>query len=193
MGRALIHCIEEGKEGRDGNCLIEKSRDLGGTWLIEMVYDWYWLFEEGSDFHMGSKMRDDVDKIGVKSTLFGKLRYNHEMLPDWMLPTLGKKYDTLLKLVNPINGNSITGQAATPDFARSGRYKSALLDEYARHPYGQLAYESVTESTNSAFLLFTPYGKANHAYRLASQDDLINVQLQATETESEILRELKIF
>jgi phage terminase large subunit len=193
MARALIFCIEEGKEGRDGNCLIEKSRDLGGTWVIEMVYEHYFIFEEGSDFHMGSKMRDDVDKKGVKSTLFGKLRYSLDMLPVWMMPKLGRKNDSLLKLVHPENGNSITGQSATPDFGRSGRYKSALLDEYARHPYDQQAYESITESTESTFLLYTPYGKANHAYRLASQDDLTCVPLQAEETEEEKERTLLIY
>lgn len=186
--RAMEVCIDTGE-----GALIEKSRDMGLSWLVMLVFQHYWMFREGADFLLGSKKEKDVDEKGVMSKLFPKLRYNADMMPVWMIPKLGKRHDAFCKLVNPLNGNSFVGEAATQDFARSGRYLAILMDEYARHPYGQLAYESATQSSNCVFLLYTPYGKANHAYRLASADDLKHVPLFVEDTEEETDRALRLF
>lgn len=186
--RALEVCVTQGE-----HALIEKSRDMGLSWLALLVFQYYWLFYPGSDFCLGSKKEELVDKRGVLSTLFPKLRYNAEMLPMWMLPKLDKVHDSALKLINPLNKNSIVGEAATQDFSRSGRYRAVLLDEFARHPYAELAFESANHSTNCIVLLFTPYGKGNHAYRLAVQEDLKNVPLQMEDTEDELARTLRLF
>jgi hypothetical protein len=188
IARAMQHCIDTGE-----GALIEKSRDMGLSWLILLVFQWYWIFMPGADFLLGSKKEKDVDEKGVMSKLFPKLRYNAGMLPVWMLPKLERHHDSFCKLINPVNGNSFVGEAATQDFARSGRYLAILLDEFARHPFGELAYESANHSSNSIFLLFTPYGKANHAYRLSVQEDLKHVPLYVDDTEEEIARSLRIF
>lgn len=160
-------CIENGEP-----LIIEKSRDMGLSWLVVLTFQWFWLFLDGADFLCGSRKEDDVDKKGDRSTLFQKFRYNLDMLPAWMCPKLSKSEDAHLKLINPNNGNVLKGESATADFGRSQRYRAVLMDEVARHPYGDYAYASVSQSTNCTILLFTPFGKANIAYRMRSNPDV---------------------
>lgn len=169
----LHDCIRKGEP-----LLIEKSRDMGITWLIVLTFQWFWMFEHGSDFLIGSKVQDLVDKKGDRSTIFQKLRYNIQMQPPWMLPSLDKNHDTFMKIIHPINGNTITGASSTVDFGRGGRYRAAMLDEYAFHPYGKAAYESVSQSTNCIIMPSTPNGKANNFYKLRSIDDLEWIELK---------------
>lgn len=184
--REIRHCIDTGEP-----LLFKKSRDMGATWLILLAFQWYWLFEEGSDFYCTSKTQNDVDLKGSKSTLFEKLRFNLSYLPNWMAPTLGKNHDAFCRMINPKNGNSITGGAAVVDLGRSQRYKAALLDEFARLPYGEASYDSISQSTDCIIMAYTPYGKSNKAYKLFKSPDIVRVPLTYEDapgdTESETL------
>lgn len=165
--KTLHDCIVEGEP-----ILIEKSRDMGLTWIVGLTCQYFWQFLPGSDFHFGSKKQDLVDKKGDMSTIFQKIRYNISKQPNWMLPKLGKNDDTFLKLIHPVNRNTITGEASGPDFGRGGRYKAAVLDEMAFHPYGKAAYESVSHSTDCIIMPSTPNGKTNEFYKLRNKEDI---------------------
>jgi len=167
-------CIMEGEP-----LLIEKSRDRGVTWILGSIGQYFWQFVDGSDILIGSKKEKDVDAKGARGTIFEKIRYNIRMQPKWMLPRLNKTHDSKLKLVHPVNGNSITGQASTSDIGRSGRFKFIILDEFAFHPYGKAAYEACTHSTNCIFLPSTPNGKANEFYKLRSEEDLDWIDIES--------------
>lgn len=157
----LVKCIKTGE-----SLLIEKSRDMGLSWLVMLTFQWFWIFEEGASFHVGGKVESDIDNKGNRSTLFGKIRYNIDFLPLWMLEKLKKTEDCHMKLVCPHNGNTITGGAATPNFGRGGRYKAILFDEFAFHPYGDYAFASASQASNSIICVSTPYGKANKFAKL---------------------------
>lgn len=185
--RTLKECIST-SEG----CMVEKSRDMGLTWLVMLTYHYFWLFEEGSDFHVGSRLKDLTDTKGVISTLIEKVRYNHSRLPAWMAPRMNKYQDTKCRLVHPVTGSTITGEAATPDFARSQRYKSVMLDELARLPYGELAYLSATQSTDCAIGLWTPWGKNNIAYAFNQSTEIERIKLTNYDSEEEKARIIRI-
>lgn len=165
-------CINTGEP-----LLIKKSRDMGATWMILLVFQHFWLYESGSAFHMTSITQDDVDLLGDVSTLFGKLRYNLGYLPEWMKPPMGRHDDGFMKLVNPINGNIITGQAPVLNFGRSRRYKAVLMDEMAQLRNGGTLYSSVSHSTKSIIMPYTPYGKSNEAFRLANSENIERVSV----------------
>lgn len=158
-------CILDGE-----NLLIEKSRDMGASWVVLLAFQWFWLFREGTDLLVTSKKEDNVDKKGDKSTLFEKLRFNASFLPDWMLPTLGKNYDSHMKMINPLNGNTIVGESSNPDTGRSGRYTAALMDEMAFHPYAESAFTSLSQSTDCIIIPSTPNGKGNCFYKLRKNE-----------------------
>lgn len=156
--QTLVNCIENGED-----LLIEKSRDMGVSWLILLVFQYYWLFRDGANFHLGSRKQEAVDRKGDISTLFEKLRYNLDWLPDWMKPAgwQPSMHDNLLRLINPANGNVITGESSNENFGRGGRYRAALFDEFPFWPMQEAAYASAGQSTPCRIVVGTPYGKNN--------------------------------
>jgi hypothetical protein len=114
--------------------LTDKSRDMGVSWMILYVFTHKWLFESGSDFRVGSRKEDFVDKLGDIDTLLEKVRFNLKHLPIWMLPP-GFNFDIhagYMRIINPENGNCILGESANEHFGSGGRRKALLLDEFAK-------------------------------------------------------------
>lgn len=152
--------------------LVEKSRDMGVTWMVLLLCQHGWLFH-GWDFLLGSRKEDYVDTIGDMSTHFPKLRYNLYRLPEWMRPEgfNPKVHDNYMKLINPKSNNSITGESSNPSFARGGRYRAIVFDEFAFWDNAEAAWVSASQSTRCRIPISTPNGKANKFAELALSKD----------------------
>lgn len=157
----ILEIVDSIRSGHD--LIIEKSRDMGATWCALYALQWYWQFHSGYNFHLGSKKKDNVDIIGDLSTLFGKLRYNISLQPQWLLPDRFStdKHMPALKISSPENGNSITGESSNKNFSRSGRYSAILFDEFAFWNYDEEAWAAAGDSTPCRIAISTPYGKFN--------------------------------
>jgi hypothetical protein len=159
--KALMELVSAIENGED--LLIEKSRDMGLSWLVLLAFQYFWLFRDGANFHLGSRKQEAVDRKGDLSTLMEKLRYNLAWLPHWMRLSgfQDNVHDNLLRLLNPANGNTITGESSNENFGRGGRYKAVLFDEFPFWPMQDAAYASAGQSTPSRIVVGTPYGKNN--------------------------------
>jgi len=168
----LVHHITTGED-----LLLEKSRDMGVSWVILLVFQWFWLFKPGATFLLGSRRQDAVDSPNDISSLMEKLRYNLYRLPPWMQPEGFRKdrHATFCKLFNPTNGNTITGEAATANFARGGRYKAVFMDEFAYWQWDDWAFASAGQSTPCRIVASTPHGMANRFAQLR-HDSKIEVE-----------------
>lgn len=163
---------------------VEKSRDMGATWMWILLFQYCWLFRPGYSFHVGSKREDEVDDglISPDSTIFGKWRYNFNKLPPWMRP---KFNDKRLNIMNLDNNNSLTGESSNPAFGRSRRYRAILLDELAFWEAGEAAYEGCADTTNCRIVISTPYGEANAFFRIMHNE---NNEYRALPNEAELKR-----
>lgn len=141
--------------------VVDKSRDMGATWL-EIAFDvWAWLFHNGFQALWGGKKEDDVDDR-TPSTLFGKADIIIQNLPEWMIPNgFNDKSRTFMKLINPENGNTIIGESANQQFSRSGRYTKIFMDEFAFWEYGDRAWTASSDSSPHRVLVSTPNGQGN--------------------------------
>ena len=139
---------------------IEKTRKLGATWLMLAIIVWAWHFKEW-DSIVGSKTERDVDKRGKMGTLFEKLRYIINRLPEWMFPIPLDHYtDKLLILQHPIHKTNIAGESNAPNFGRSGRAKFAFLDEFTSWDQtDRAAYQAVSSTVKCRIPLSTPNRK----------------------------------
>lgn len=156
--RAIRKIVENIDTGKD--LFIEKSRDMGVSWMVGCYISlWYWMFVEGSNILLGSYKEKEVDNKTIDS-LFGKIDYAIFNLPDWMIPQGFKlnKHRTKLKLLNPSNGNAITGDTMNPQFARGSRKTVVMFDELSFWDYAKDAWESAGESTNCRIAMSTPQG-----------------------------------
>lgn len=173
--RAIRSLVEHIDSGRD--VFIEKSREMGVSWIVFCyVALWYWLFREGSNGLLGSYKEKLVDDRTIDS-LFGKIDYALQNLPDWMLPNgfNMKKHRTKLKLANPENGNVITGDTMNPNFGRGSRKTYIAFDELAFWDYAKDAWESAGDATNCRIANSTPNGYDFYAMLRESGIDIVTL------------------
>src|SRR5262245_14205431 len=106
----------------DQDLVIEKSREMGASWLCLLVMYWLWLFHPRKKFLCISRNEASVDEPGEPDSLFWKLDFVWKYLPDWMRPRGWRaKSRQKLSFVNPENGSAITGQASTGKAGVGGR------------------------------------------------------------------------
>lgn len=153
--------------------LVEKSRDLGCTWIfaINDLHDWLFSGEK-IEILWGSWKEEYVDQRGNTKTIFEKFRHALRNLPKWMLPKnfAWGDHDNYMRLLNPETGSLISGESTNSNFGRGGRFYRARLDEFAFWPIDKLAWEGVADSTNCRTALSTPNGASNEFAKLAKSD-----------------------
>lgn len=144
------------------NGLIEKSRDLGATWMVSAWAVHKWLFDTGFSCLFGSRKEDLVDNQTLDS-IFGKLRYIIYRLPAFLRPKISErsKHDRYLSIVNPNNDNAITGESANIGFGRGGRSSVCFLDEFAHIQHSEAVWASISDNTDCVIALSTPNGMDN--------------------------------
>lgn len=150
----LYDCIVNGK-----SVAIDKSRDMGATWLILAVFAWFWLFVPGSRFIVMSRTQDLVYKDGDPDSLFWKIEYLIQRLPPWMLPA-GFSIDTQVSLMlrNPANGNTIVGRSTTAAQGAGSRVTAVMLDEAALVRELRSLWVSFRAATACTIVNSTPRG-----------------------------------
>lgn len=146
----LVYAIETGD-----NLMVEKSRDMGISWVTLAVIIWFWLFREGFQALLGSYLEELVDN-GAPDSLFGKFDIILRFLPFSPQGFDDKKHRTYMKLFNPMNGAIISGAAPTSRFARAGRYTAILMDEIPFWNNPDQSFASAGESSRCCILIATP-------------------------------------
>ena len=159
---ALVTLVESVDKGRD--VIIDKSRDMGASWLCVALATWYWLFRPDSQVLLVSRIEDLVDRRGDPDCLMWKIDYMISNLPEWMLPCpqkdleVGGRYRRHLQLVNPRTGSTISGQATTAHVGRGGRRTFILFDEMAAMEHATDAWRSAADTTSCRIGNSTPLG-----------------------------------
>jgi hypothetical protein len=156
----LVWLAEREQTQTDG--LIEKSRDMGVSWLCCLYALHGWLFREGFAAGFGSRKLEYVDEKGNHKSLFEKFRIALRNLPNWMLPVgfKWKVHDCFAKLINPENGSTITGEGGDA-IGRGDRATIYFVDEAAFLERPQLVERSLSQTTNVRIDVSTPNGPGN--------------------------------
>ena len=80
----LIHWLEERLVQKEDG-VIDKSRDMGVSWVIMAWLLWHWLFDESFQALIGSRAEYQVDNRLIDSH-FGRLEYLIQRLPAFLKP-----------------------------------------------------------------------------------------------------------
>jgi hypothetical protein len=173
--KQLVTDIKEAIEKGD-DIFIEKCREMGVTYVVLDVLLWFWLYVPGSNFLLGSRKEQYVDStkgsssevINKEESLFGKLQYTLNKMYPFMYPDGFSidKHMTYMSLVNPENGNVITGESSNPNFSRGGRFTAVLLDEFSFWPDDGAVWGSTADTTNCRIIVTTPGTRPSKAKRL---------------------------
>lgn len=166
--QAVIDICKQIDSGED--LLIEKSRDMGVSWLMMGITLWYWLQKAGgNDILIGSRKFEYVDKKGSLDTLIEKIRYNLYYLDSWFFPQGfdSHRHDNVANIYNPETGSFIRGEANNSNFGTSGRYKFILADEFSKwEETDDQAWTSMGDSSPCRIALSTPWGMGRRFAKL---------------------------
>lgn len=148
------------------NGLVEKSRDVGATWLCCSYSVWLWLFVPGAAIGWGSRKELLVDRIGAPDSLFEKMRMIIRSLPAWMLPEgfSMKAHATRMKIINPANGATITGESGD-NIGRGGRSMVYFKDESAHYERAERIEAALGDNTDVQIDISSVRGSASVFYR----------------------------
>lgn len=151
-----LRWLAEREERQEGG-LVEKSRDVGITWLCCAYALHGFLFREGFQCGFGSRKLDLVDRKGDPACIFEKLRFLLRHLPAWMRPTYA---DGHARLANADNGATITGEGGD-NIGRGGRSSLFFVDEAAYVERPQMIESSLSQTTRCRIDVSTPNGPGN--------------------------------
>ncbi len=129
--------------------LVEKARDMGATWVAVAFAVWIWLYKPGASIGFGSRKELLVDRLGDMDSIFEKIRWTVSMLPGFILPKGfdAKQHSSFMKLLNPANDASITGEAGN-NIGRGGRKLIFFKDESAHYENPKLIEAALLDNTN---------------------------------------------
>lgn len=157
----IIELIDDQESG-----LIEKSRDMGATWVCCAVSVYLFLFRSGSAVGWGSRKEQLVDRLGDPDSIFEKIRMIIRYMPKFFLPEgfSEKEHMSYMKIMNPETGASITGEAGD-NIGRGGRKLIYFKDESAHYTRPEMIEASLGDNTNVQVDISSVNGTANVFYR----------------------------
>lgn len=157
----LHGCLFESQNG-----LVEKSRDMGATWICVAYSVWLWLFHPGAAVGWGSRKADLVDSIGDMDSIFEKVRTLIMGLPKAFLPVGLRPKDHLMymRVLNPENGATITGESGD-DIGRGGRSLIYFKDESSHYAHPEMIEAALGDNTNVQIDISSVNGLGNVFHR----------------------------
>lgn len=148
-------------------CVWEKSRKLGASWLLVYLMAQQSAFVSRQKFLVLSHNEDAVNRPDDPDSLFWKVRFVFEMLPEWMRPGMRK---LVKSFYFPRTRSSITSSATTKKAGVGGR-GIVICDEFSKHPN---AYDILGQTVDTGPQLFvgTHYGIGGAFYDLTVRPDM---------------------
>ena len=151
--------------------LIEKSRDMGASWLCSVLFLWAWIFSPTKlSFLLVSRKEELVDKRGDMKSLMARLDFVLERLPKWLTPRYTR---THMSLLNNDSGSAINGESTTGDVARGDRRTAILLDEFAAVDSDYAVLRATRDATNCRLFNSTPRGASGAFWDMRCKDTLL--------------------
>ena len=154
--------------------LIEKSREMGATWIVEGIAVYVADFMPNSSNYQFSLTEADVDDY-TENSLLGKSRFIIERLPSWMRFGWSERkqgIDKSMMVRLPENGSIIHGKLTGGSAGVGGRATWSIYDEFAvlgqKDPNKDKAtMQAAASLADSQTILSTPRGSGNEFAKMA--------------------------
>lgn len=144
------------------NGLVEKCRTMGATWVCGGISVWLWRFVPGAAVGWGSRKAHLVDKLGDPDSIFEKMRMFIDYMPRFLWPEgfSKKKHCLYMRIINPENGATITGEAGD-NIGRGGRKLIYFKDEAAHYERPDKIEAALSETTRVQVDISSVNGNGN--------------------------------
>lgn len=176
----LIAFLEERwRKQEDG--LVEKSRDMGFTWIMAAWMSHKWRFVPGFAGRFGSRKAGLVDELGNMDAILPKVRFILDTLPPWLKPRdlntgapwskEDKAHSKRMLIRNPENQATIGGDGGE-EIGRGGRAAVYVVDEHAYLPNADAAEAALSRTTDMRIYGSSAKGMGNLFYRKRASGDV---------------------
>lgn len=156
---ALLWFVDNWKSRKP--CLLDKSRDMGVSWMFIGIACAICLFNEGIVAGFGSRKEEYVDKSDEPKSLFYKGREFLKALPkEFQCGWNVNKHAPFMRIIFPETNSKITGEAGD-NIGRGARTTFYFVDEAAWLLRPKLVEASLSQTTNCRVDISTPRGMNN--------------------------------
>lgn len=168
--REILAAIETRKD-----LVIEKSREMGASWLCLLILTWFYLFHPWKKFLVISRSEEAVDKPDDPDSLFWKIDFVLEHLPAWMTAGSKRRKKGYKHLHNK---STIIGQASTGKAGVGGRATAMFIDEFSQIREDYEVLQRTSDTTSCRIFNGTHVGLETAFYNLTnpSQTSLLAVK-----------------
>lgn len=145
--------------------VIEKSRDMGASWMCLTCIEWLWHFKPDIyTFLLLSRKAELVDGKGKDpKSLFAKLDFLHDNQPKWLMPVTTRMK---MQYSNEDTDSSMDGESTNEFAGIADRRYALLIDEFSKMDNQNIIFRGTRDVTNCRIFNFTPEGATNMASRL---------------------------
>lgn len=157
---------------------IEKSREMGASWICLIVMLWVYLFFDWKAMLCISRSADAVDIRSNMNSLFAKLDFIIEHLPDWMTRGVSRRK---MGFFNKKNRSSITGQASTGEAGVGGRAWFMFIDEFSAIKEDVEVRQRTSDTSGCRLFNGTHRGLDTEFFNLSQQPEIMKLQMHWTE------------
>jgi hypothetical protein len=170
------HCKDDPRPHQH-DLLIEKSREMGASWMCLIVMEWLWHFHPWMKFHCISRNEKAVEDDDPDS-LFWKIDFILSRLPPWLVPKFKRRK---LYYGNEDNGSSITGEASTGSAGVGGRATAMFIDEFSQIKEDFEVLHRTSDTTGCRIFNGTHRGTGTAFHELSQRIDQRKLQLHWTQ------------
>ena len=166
--KGILWCFEH-----DRTAVVEKSREMGASWLFLIFQDWLGLFHNHTQCLNISKSADAVDCKSPDS-LFWKLRFMHSHLPGWLR---GEIVENQMYMEYKRTKSYNTGEASTGRAGVGGRAAVIFVDEFSQIKEDAEVRQRTAGTADCRFFNGTHLGTDTEFYRLTESPEIVKIQM----------------
>lgn len=161
-------CFENNK-----TCVVEKSREMGASWLFLIFQDWLCLTREYTQTLNISHTEKAVEN-STPNALFWKIGYMHDHYPEWLCGeiTHHKLRFKFHRTKAGIYGESSTGRAGV-----GGRARIIFIDEFSQIVEDRAVRQGTASTSDCRFFNGTHLGLGTEFFNLTESPEICKIRM----------------
>ena len=167
----ILWCYENDRTG-----VVEKSREMGASWLFLIFQLWLCLFHPNIQVLNISRSEEAV-KAASRNSLFSKIRFMLDYLPDWLTGVVDSQKNTF---EFKRSGSEITGEASTGRAGAGGRASTLFVDEFSEIKEDVKVRQNTASIADSRFFNGTHGGVSTEFFNLTQSPECVQIQIHWT-------------
>jgi hypothetical protein len=170
-----VPLVEQTGELEFRNVLVEKSRQIGETWVIATTVDWLLSYHRVRGLFMHTRAAEVADRGWSVDSFMGRVKFIHDRCLAANVPGVApltfRPFSTdPASITNDYQGALLRGECQRDDPGRGSTFDFAIIDEAAHVAHGESVHAALDDACPLGKLyLSTPEGSTNMHARLCDE------------------------